>query len=163
MQAYEVEFLPAQLSPLHVKDGLRARLHPVPHVAVGDLDTPGRGVRIPLTARLAAALNGNGGLIATAKAFRDPKSGRIVLGVPPDEAEAGPALVLLSTSTGLPNGVSVVAGKGVHLLAEGERGAARQCLLVWPEGAALTIEDHLREERHELRRIGGEFSRARVA
>lgn len=164
MQAYEVEFTPGKLSPLQIKDGVRARLRPTPHVALGDPDVPGRGLRIPLTARLAASLNGNGQLIARAKAYRDPKSGRIVLGVEqPEDGDAGRALVRLSTSTGFPNGVSITPPRGLAVLAEGELGTARQYLLLWPDGAALTIVDDVRDERHELRRIGDEFSRSAVA
>jgi hypothetical protein len=164
MRAYEVTFTPGKLSPLQIKDGVRAQLRPTPHVALGDPDAQGRGLRIPLTARLAATLNGNGQLIARAKAYRDPKSGRIVLGVEQaEEGDAGRALVLLSASTGFPNGVSIAPPRGVAVLAEGELGTARQCLLIWPEGAAVTIADDVRDERHELRRIGDEFSPTAIA
>ncbi|MFB3816828.1 MAG: hypothetical protein ACE147_04105 [Candidatus Methylomirabilales bacterium] len=164
MQAYEVEFTPGKLSPLQIKDGMQVKLRPTPHVALGDPETPGRGVRIPLTARLAACLNGSGQVIAHAKAYRDPKSGRIVLGVEQaDEAETRRALVLLSTSTGFPNGVSIAPPRGLALLAEGELGTIRQYLLIWPDGAAITVIDEVRDERHELRRIGDEFSRTPLA
>jgi len=163
MQAYEVEFAPAQLSPLRITDGVRAQTVPAPHVPVGDTGTPGKGVRIPLTSRLAASLDPASPLIGRAKAYRDPKTGTIVLGV--EQAEDGTdsrALVLLSASSGFPNGVSVSRQKGLGLLAQGTVGHAQQLLLIWPDGSAVVVEDHLREERYELRRTGDQFDRVSV-
>jgi hypothetical protein len=158
MQAYEVEFTPAQLSPLHITDAVRVQALPALHLSVGDPDIPGKGVRIPLTSRLAASLNQGSLLIDRAKAYRDPKTGRIVLGV--EQAEAANetrALVLLSASSGFPEGVSVVPQAGFVLLAKGEVGRAQQLLLIWPDGSGVTIEDPVRHERYELRRTGDQF------
>lgn len=160
MQAYETEFTPAQLSPLHITDAVRAQTFPTPHVAVGDPDTPGKGVRIPLTSRLVASFDQGSPLIRRAKAYRDPKTGRIVLGVEQaEDADDSRALVLLSASSGFPEGVSVVPQRGVSLLAEGKVGHARQLLLIWPDGVGVTVEDPVRGERYELRRNGDQFDR----
>ena len=158
MQAYEVEFTPSQLPPLRIKDAVRAQTLPAPHVPVGDPSTPGRGVRIPLTSRLVASLNQGAPLIDRAKAYRDPKTGRIVLGVEQaEDARDTRALVLLSASSGFPEGVSVVSREGFILLAKGEVGRTQQLLLIWPEGSGISIEDLVREERYELRRAGDQF------
>ncbi len=163
MQAYEVEFTPAQLSPLRITDGVRAQTAPAPHVSVGDITTPGKGVRIPLTARLAASLDPASPLIGRAKAYRDPKTGRIVLGVEEDRDEHDTrALVLLSASSGFPDGISVRCQKGLALLAQGAAGHARQVLLIWPEGSEVIVEDSLREERYTLRRTGDQFAPVRL-
>jgi hypothetical protein len=160
MQAYEVEFAPAQLPPLRITDGVRAHTAPAPHVSVGDVATPGKGVRIPLTSRLAASLNPASPLIGRAKAYRDPKTGAIVLGVEQaEDANDSRALVLLSASSGFPNGISVSRQKGLGLLAQGTVGHAQQLLLIWPDGSTVTVEDRLREERYELRRSGDSFDR----
>jgi hypothetical protein len=164
MQAYEVDFAPAQLSPLSVTDGVRAHTQPVPHVSVGDASAPETGIRIPLTARLAASLDPSAPLIGRAKAYRDPKSGRIVLGVEQDADERDTrALVLLSATSGFPNGVSVLCQKGLALLAEGAAGHARQLLLIWADGSEVIVEDSLREERYTLRRTGDRFDPVRLA
>jgi hypothetical protein len=163
MQAYEVEFTPAQRPPFRIADGLRAERLPYPHVSVGDPATAGKGVRVPLTTRLAASCNGGVLLIARAGAYRDPKTGRIVLGT---EQRANPedtrALVLLAASSSFPEGVSVTPRKEVSLLAKGEMHNGHQLLLIWPDGGRVLIEDPAREERYELRRTGDEFDRVAV-
>jgi hypothetical protein len=106
LRAYQVDFFPAQLSPIRMKDGVQAELRPTPHIPVGDPEIPGHGVRAPLTARLAASLSTNGRLIGGVKAYRDPKTGRIVLGADEAEDRSGSgAIVLLSASSGFPDGV----------------------------------------------------------
>lgn len=160
MHAYEVEFVPARLSPIRISDAVRAETQPAPHVPVGDPDTPGRGVRIPLTSRLVASFAARAPLIERAKPFRDPKSGRIVLGVEPaEEADDSRAIVLLSASSGFAEGVSLVEATRVAVLAKGSVGAARQWLVLWPDGAGIAVEDPVREERYQLRRSGGDFER----
>jgi len=160
MQAYEVEFTPAQLPPFRITDGIRAQRLPHLHVSVGDPATPGKGVRVPLTTRLAASCNGDAALIARAGAYRDPRSGSIVLGVEQavDTGDAR-ALVLLAASSSFPEGVSVTPQTEVHLLARGEMRNGQQLLLVWPDGGRVVVEDFAREERYELRRAGDEFDR----
>jgi hypothetical protein len=161
--AYQVDFLPGQLSPIRVKDGLEAELRPRPHISVGDPEAAGNGARVPLAARLASVVNVNGRRVARAKVYRDPGSGQIVLGA--DESGDGTgtsAIVLLSASTGFPDGVSIQPSKGLSVLAQGERGRVRQCLLIWPDGAGVTIHDHLRNESHELRRTGEDFKHTSV-
>jgi len=163
MQAYEVQFTPAHLSPVRIGDAIRAELRPAPHVPVGDPDAPGKGLRIPLTTRLAASLDGQAPLIGRAKAYRDPKSRRIVLGMEQaDDARDERALVLLSTKGGALGDVSVRLPKEISLLAEGEREGTRQLLLIWPDGAGIAVEDGVREQRYELRRQGSEFARTVV-
>jgi hypothetical protein len=163
MQAYQVEFSPAQLSPLSVTDGVRVQTQPVPHVSVGDASTPETGIRIPLTSRLQASLDPATPLIGRAKAYRDPKTGRIVLGVEEAKDEHDTrALVLLSATCGFPNGISVRCQKGLALLAQGAAGHARQMLLIWPEGSEVIVEDSLREERYTLRRTGDHFDPVRL-
>jgi hypothetical protein len=158
MQAYEVEFTPAQLPPFRITDGIRANGRPHLHVSVGDPVTTGTVVRVPLTTRLAASCNGGTALIARATAYRDPKSGSIVLGVePPDAAADTRALVLLVASSTFPEGVSVTPRKEVGLLAKGEMRNGQQLLLIWPDGGKVLVEDPGREERYELRRTGDEF------
>ena len=163
MQAYQVEFTPAQLSPLSVTDGVRVQTQPVPHVSVGDASTPETGIRIPLTSRLQASLDPATPRIGRAKAYRDPKTGRIVLGVEEAKDEHDTrALVLLSASSGFPDGISVHCQKGLALLAQGAAGHARQMLLIWPEGSEVIVEDSLREERYTLRRTGDHFDPVRL-
>ena len=72
------------------------------------------------------------------------------------------ALVLLSASSGFPNGISVLCQKGLALLAEGAAGHARQLLLIWPDGSEVIVEDSLREERYTLRRTGDQFDPVRL-
>ncbi len=158
MQAYEVEFLPAELPPLRIKDAIRADTAPRPHVPVGDPSTPGRGVRVPLTSRLMIACNSGPPLIRRAAAYREPKSGSIVLGVEqPADASDARALVLLAASSSFPEGVSIVPQKGVSILATGEVRNGQQLLLIWPDGGTILVADPAREERYELRRAGDEF------
>jgi hypothetical protein len=160
MQAYQVEFLPAQLRSLHITDAIRAETLPLPHVSVGDPATPGKGVRIPLTSRLRAACTEGPPLISRATAYRDPKSGQIVLGA--EQATDAPdarALVLLAASSGFLEGVSVTPRKDVILLAKGEVRNGQQLLLIWPDGGRVAVEDPVREERYELHRAGDEFER----
>lgn len=160
MHAYEVEFVPARLSPVRISDAMRAEVQPAPHVPVGDPATPGQGVRIPLTPRLVATFTAEAPLIERAKPFRDPKSGRIVLGVEPvEEAQDSRAIVLLSASSGFAEGLSLLESKGIAVLARGAVGTARQWLMVWPDGAGLAVEDPVREERYKLRRSGADFER----
>jgi len=163
MQAYQVEFSPAQLSPLSVTDGVHVQTQPVPHVSVGDASTPETGIRIPLTSRLQASLDPATPRIGRAKAYRDPKTGRIVLGVEEAKDEHDTrALVLLSATCGFPDGISVHCQKGLALLAQGAAGHARQMLLIWPEGSEVIVEDSLREERYTLRRTGDHFDPVRL-
>ena len=160
MQAYEVEFTPARIPPFRIADGIRTERLPHLHVAVGDPATPGKGVRVPLTTRLAASCNGGAALIARAAAYRDPKSGTIVLGM--EQAAASDdarALVLLAASSSFPEGVSVTPQKEVGLLAKGETRNGQQLLLIWPDGGKVLVEDPAREERYELQRAGDEFER----
>jgi len=160
MQAYEVEFAPAQLSPLHIADAIHAETLPHPHVSVGDPATPGKGVRIPLTSRLMASFSQGAPLICRARAYRDPKTGRIVLGVEQAaDVHDARALVLLAASSRFPEGVSVTAQKGVAVLAKGQVRNGQQLLLIWPDGGRVTIEDPAREEGYELRRAGDQFDR----
>jgi len=160
MQAYEVEFAPADLSPLHIADAIRAEVVPHPHVSVGDPATPGRGVRIPLTSRLTASFTQGSPLICRAGAFRDPKTGRIVLGAEPAEnGHDARALVLLAAASRFPEGVSITPQKGVAVLAKGQIRNGQQLLLIWPDGGRVTVEDTAHEERYELSRAGDQFDR----
>ena len=158
MQAYEVEFIPAQVPPFRIMDGIRPQRLPHLHVSVGDPATPGTAVRIPLTTRLAASCNGGAALIARAAAYRDPKSGSIVLGMEQAAAESARALVLLAASSTFPEGVSVTPQKDVALLARGDMRNGQQLLLIWGDGGTVLVEDPAREERYELRRSGDEFT-----
>jgi hypothetical protein len=158
MQAYEVEFVPAQRPPLRIKDAIRADTLPHPHVSVGDPGTPGRGVRVPLTSRLLASCNSGPPLICRAAAYRDPKTGRIVLGVEPTmDTQDTRALVLLAASSRFPDGVSITPQQGVNVLATGELYHGRHMLLIWPDGGKIVVEDPGREERYEVRRTGDQF------
>jgi hypothetical protein len=160
MQAFEIEFAPAQLHSLHILDAIRAETRPFPHVSVGDPTTAGKGLRVPLTSRLMASFAQGQPLICRARAYRDPKSGRIVLGVEQaaDESDSR-ALVLLAASSTFPEGVSVIPQGEVTLLARGDVRNGQQLLLIWPEGGRVAVEDPAREERHELRRAGDQFDR----
>ncbi len=163
MQAYEVEFTPARISPLHIADAIRAETLPRPHVSVGDPATPGKGVRIPLTSRLMASFTQGSPLISRAGAYREPKSGQIVLGA--EQAADGHdarALVLLAASSRFPEGVSVTPLKGVAILAKGQIRNGQQLLLIWPDGGRVTVEDPAGEERYELRRAGDQFERLKL-
>ena len=163
MQAYEIEFAPAQLSPLHITDGIRVETLPRPHVSVGDPATPGKGVRIPLTSRLMASFTQGSSLICRARAYRDPKTGRIILGVEQAaDVHDARVLVLLAASSPFPEGVSVTPQKEVVLLAKGQVRNGQQLLLIWPDGGRVTVEDAAREERYELRRAGDQFDRVRL-
>jgi hypothetical protein len=160
MQVFEVEFIPSQVPPLRIKDAILAEKLPQSHISVGDPATPGKGVRVPLTARLTAS--GNEGIVAIrrAGAYRDPKSGRIVLGEEPAGDGNDPrALVRLAAWSSFPEGVSVVLEKKVHVLAKGEIRNGQQFLLIWPDGGTVVVEDLAREERYELRRAGDQFDR----
>jgi hypothetical protein len=160
MQAYEIEFAPAQLHSLHITDAIRAETLPFPHVSVGDSTTPGRGLRIPLTSRLMASFTQGHPWICRAKAYRDPKTGRIVLGVEQiADVNDSRALVLLAASSSFPDGVSVTPRGEVALLAKGEVRNGQQLLLIWPEGGKVAVEDPAREERYELCRVGDQFDR----
>ncbi len=163
MQAYEVEFAPAQLNPLRIMDAIRAEIHPLPHIPVGNPAAPGKGVRIPLTSRLTTSFAPGSSLISRAKAYREPKTGRIVLGVEqPADMQDTRALVLLAVSSSFPEGVSVSLRKEVTLLAKGEVRNGQQLLLIWPEGGTVAVEDPVREERYELRRKGDQFDRNKM-
>lgn len=160
MQAYEVEFTPPQVPPLRIKDAIRAEKRPHPHISVGDPATPGNGIRVPLTSRLTASFDSGAALVTRATAYRDPKSGRVVLGVEPAaDAHDSRALVLLAASSSFPDGVSVIPEAGVSLLARGAVRNGEQVLLIWPDGARVIVHDVAREERHELRRAGDQFDR----
>ena len=151
------------MTPIRIKDAIRVNLRPHPHVCVGDPETPGRGVRVPLTSRLSASCDSGAPLISRAAAYRDPKSGRIVLGI--DQADETPdqrALVLLAASSTFPDGVSVTLPKGVSLLAKGDVRNGEQILLIWPEGGSVVIADPARQERYELRRAGNDFAQVAV-
>lgn len=159
MQAYEVEFVPAQLTPVRIKDAIAVSLLPHPHVSVGDPDTPGRGVRVPLTSRLTASCDSGAPFISQAAAYRDPKTGRIVLGIDQaTDASDRRALVLLAASSRFPDGVSVTLPKGTGLLAKGAVRNGEQILLIWPEGGSVVVDDPARQERYELRRTGDQFA-----
>ncbi len=160
MQAFEVEFAPAHLSPLHITDAIRAEKLPRPHVAVGDVSQPGKGVRIPLTSRLTAAVT-QSPMISRARAFRDPKTGRIVLGVEEQATEShdARALVLFAASSRFPEGVAVTPQRGVAVLAKGQVHNGQQLLLIWPDGGKVTVEDPGHEARYELSRAGDQFER----
>ncbi len=163
MQAYEVEFAPAHLSPLHIADGIRATTLPRPHVSVGDSATPGKSVQIPLTSRLMASFAQGTPLISRAGAYRDPKTGQIVLGAEQAENDHnGRALVLLAASSRFPEGVSVTPQKGVAILAKGQIRNGQQLLLIWPDGGRVTVEDSAAEERYELRRAGDQIDRVKL-
>lgn len=163
MQAYEIEFSPAQLHALHIQDAIRAEIFPFPHVSVGDPATPGKGLRVPLTTRLIAAITQGSLMICRAKAFRDPKTQRVVLGVEQDgDAQDPRALVLFAASSSFPDGVSVTLKGEVTLLAKGEVRNGEQMLLIWPEGGKVAVEDPAREERYELHRAGDQFDRIKV-
>jgi hypothetical protein len=158
MQVYEVEFTPAELPPFRIADGIRPHARPHLHVSVGDPATPGAVVRVPLTTRLATSCNGGTALIARATAYRDPKSGSIVLGVEPPDAAADPrALVLLAASSTFPEGVRVTPRREVGLLAKGDMRKGQQLLLIWPDGEKVLVDDPGREACYELRRTGDEF------
>ena len=164
MQAYEVQFLPAQRPPLHINDAIPAETLPFPHVSVGDPATPGKGARVPLTSRLTASFNQGPSTICRAKAYRDPRSGSVVLGV--EQVEGGAdddrALVLLAASNGFPEGVTVTPRKEVTLLARGEVRNGQQLLLIWPDGGTVAVLDPVREEKYELHRAGDQFDRVLV-
>ncbi len=163
MQAYEVEFAPAQLSPLQITDAIRAESLPLPHVSVGDPAVPGKGVRIPLTSRLMASCTPGSALICRARAYRDPKTGRIVLGVEQAaDLHDARAIVLLAASSRFPDGVSVTPQKGVAILAKGQVRNGQQLLLIWPDGGRVTVKDPACEERYELRRAGDQFDRVKL-
>lgn len=164
MQAYEVELLPAQIPPLRIRDAIRADARPYPHVAVGDATASEQSVRIPITARLMAACNGEAPSICRAAAYRDPTSGKIILGVEQGTQENGSrALVLFSASSSFPEGVSVSLPKRVGVLGKGAMRNGQQFLLLWPEGERIVIEDPAREERYEVRRTGDQFGLALLA
>jgi hypothetical protein len=132
-------------------------------VSVGDPATPGKGVRIPLTSRLIASFTPGSPLICRARAYRDPKTGRIVLGVEQAaDAQDARVLVLLAASSRFADGVSVILQKEVILLAKGQVRNGQQLLLIWPDGGRVTVEDPAREERYELRRTGDHFDRVRL-
>lgn len=161
MQAYEVDLAPAQNPPLRIRDAIRTVNRPYPHVAVGDTDTPERNVRVPITARLMASCTSETPSISRAAAYRDPKSGTIVLGVESDAKEnSSRALVLFSASSSFPEGVSVVLPKRVGVLGKGGMRNGQQLLLIWPEGERIVVEDPAREERYEVHRTGDQFGLA---
>ncbi len=163
MQAYEVEFVPAQLNSLRITDAIHAQTHPSPHVLVGDPASPGKGVRVPLTSRLTGSFPQGSPLICRAKAYREPKTGKIVLGVEQAaDSTDDRALVLLAVSSTFPEGVSVVPRREVTLLARGQVRNGQQLLLIWPEGGTVAVEDPAREERYELRRAGDQFDRVKM-
>ncbi len=160
MQLFEVVFSSGQLNPVRIVDAIPAEMHPFPHVAVGTHpDT--KGERIPLTGRLAGTRSAEQ-LISRAAAFRDPKTSRIVLGVEQTNGDDKRALVLLSASNSFPEGITVLPGKGVAVLARGDIRNGEQLLVIWPEAATVIVNDPVREERHELRRIGSQFERTKL-
>jgi len=163
MQAYQVDFTPARRPAMQISDAIRATTTPHPHIPIGDAGTSGKGARIPLTSRLVATLHDGAPVIARAKAFRDPKTGTIVLGIDPepDAAEAR-ALVLLSAASNFPDGLSVTPEQELTVLARGDIRHGEQLLLIWPEGGRILIEDPAREERYALRRSGDQFERVEL-
>jgi hypothetical protein len=163
MQAYQVEFVTARQPAMQISDAIRAMTLPHPHIPVGDPATPGRGTRIPLTARLIASFSQGSPLIERAKAFRDPKTGGIVLGVEGEaDTEEERALVLLTASNNFPDGLSATPQKEVVLLARGEVRNGQQMLLIWPDGGSILVEDPARDERFALRRSGDQFDRVEM-
>jgi hypothetical protein len=160
MQAYQVEFTPAQMPPLRIADAIPVETRPRPHVVVGDSATTGAGTRIPLAARLLASLPPDAPAIRRVTPYRDPKSGVVVLGAEQDAAAPDPrALVLLTATSNFPDGVTVTPGTGVSALAQGTVHHGWQMLLIWPEGGSVVVDDPAREARHSLRRIGDQFER----
>lgn len=158
MQAYEVELVPAQIPPLRIRDAIRAEARPYPHVAVGEAAAPEEGVRVPITARLMALCGPEAPSLCRAAAYRDPQSGKIVLGVEQVAQENGArALVLFSASSSFPDGVSVSLPKRMRVLGKGTRRNGQQLLLIWPENERIVVEDPGREERYEVRRTGDQF------
>ncbi len=157
MQLFEVVFSSGQLNPVRISDAIPAELRPFPHVPVGT-NPDSKGERVPLTGRLAAMRNTEQ-TITRAGVFRDPKSGRIVLGAEKANGDDPRAVVLLSAANTFPEGVAVAPGKGVSVLARGEIKNGEQLLVIWPEDATVVIQDPVREERHELRRSGSQFER----
>jgi hypothetical protein len=161
MQAYEVELVPAQNPPLRIRDAIRADARPYPHVAVGDAAAPEEGLRVPITARLMASCTPEAPSICRAAAYRDPKSGKIVLGVEQGVPENGArALVLFSASSSFPEGVSVTLPKGMRVLGKGPRRNGQQLLVIWPDDERILVADPGREERYEVRRTGDQFGLA---
>ncbi|HSB68980.1 MAG TPA: hypothetical protein VLH58_08310 [Candidatus Methylomirabilis sp.] len=160
MQVFEVEFAPALRSPIRIADAIRVATQPTPHIPLGDPETPGKGLRVPLTSRLAASLDRGAALMARAKAYRDPKTGQIVLGIEQaEDKQTDRALVLLSVRNDSLGGFSVSLPNHVGLLAQGQRDDMRQLLLIWPDGAGITVEDSMHDQRHEIRRSGDDFTR----
>lgn len=161
MQAYEVELVPAQIPPLRIRDAIRADARPYPHVAVGDAATLEESVRVPITSRLMASCAPESPSISRAAAYRDPKSGKIVLGVEQNGEENGArALVLFSASSRFPDGVAVTLPKGIRVLGKAARRNGQQLLLIWPEDERIVVADPGREERYEVRRTGDQFGLA---
>jgi len=161
MQLFEVVFSSGQLNPVRIADAIAAELRPFPHVPIG-ANPDSKGERVPLTGRLAATCSTEH-TITRAGVFRDPKSGRIVLGAEKTNGDDPRAVVLVSASNTFPEGVAVAPGKGVSVLARGEIKNGEQLLVIWPEDATIVIQDPVREERHELRRSGSQFERTLVA
>jgi hypothetical protein len=157
MQLFEVVFSPGQLNPVRITDAIPAEMRPFPHVPVGR-DPEKKGERVPLTGKLAATGSPER-VIARAGVFRDPKTGRIVLGMEQSNGDDPRALVLLSASNSFPEGVVISPGKGVSVLARGDIRNGEQLLVIWPDAGTVVIQDPVREERHEFRRVGTQFER----
>jgi hypothetical protein len=133
-------------------------------VAVGSGVAPDEGQRVPITARLMASCAAGTPSIGRAVAYRDPKSGTIVLGVEQGVQENGArALVLFSASSSFPEGVAVTTPTSIRVLGKGPRRNGQQLLLIWPEGERILVEDPGREERYEVRRTGDQFVLAVLA
>ena len=164
MQAFTLDFLPARRPPLRITDGLPAVALPHPHVAVGETGQADKVARVPITPRLATLSRERDTLINRAGVYRDPKTGRIVLGVEPSGAGTETrALVLLAASSSFPDGVSIVPEKVVGVIAQGEIRNGRQVLLTWPDGGQVIVEEPAREARYALRRSGDQFDSVPLA
>ncbi len=160
MQAFHVEFAPAQVQPLRIADAIPVNTLPHPHISVGDPGIPGKAMRIPLTARLRATISDASPVIRRAHAYRDPKSRQIVLGVEQSAATDDPrALVLFAASSTFPDAVSVTLWAEATLLAKGDVRNGQQLLLIWPDGGTVSVADSVRGERYAVRRDGEQFER----
>jgi hypothetical protein len=164
MQVFALDFLPARRPSLRIVDGLPAATHPHPHVIVGEAAATAQVARIPMTPRLAAIAREGNATVGRAGVYRDPKTGRIVLGIESSTDRTDTrALVLLAASSSFPDGVSVIPEKTVGVIAQGDVRNGRQYLFTWPDGAQVVIEEPAREARYAIRRSGDQFESVPLA